>query len=284
MPLSDLISIVITTYNRSDALIAVLRGLAAQDDWGFEVVVADDGSTTLHQSAVQQAAQALGLPITHVWHPDVGFTASRVRNLGVSVARGAYVVFMDGDCVPETDFVRRHRQLRQSGCFVNGSRVLLSAALSQAVLAGQETVFGQSAMAWLRHWWAKDANKLTSLLRLPDLALRKRPVFSWRGIRSCNMGVWRTDFEAVNGFDESFVGWGHEDADFVLRLHNLGTVRKNGYCATEVYHLWHPESSRAQEPANAERVRQRQRSLQIRADVGYHECRQQGEVRVNSWG
>lgn len=284
MPLPDLISIVITTYNRSDALIAVLRGLAAQDDQGFEVVVADDGSTTLHQSAMQKAAQALGLAITHVWHPDVGFTASRVRNLGVSAARGAYVVFMDGDCVPETDFVRRHRQLRQSGCFVNGSRVLLGAALSQAVLEARETVFGQSATAWLRRWWSKDANKLTGLLRLPDGAWRIQPGFRWRGIRSCNMGVWRADFEAVNGFDESFVGWGHEDADFVLRLHNLGTVRKNGYCATEVYHLWHLEASRAQESGNAERVRQRQQSLQIRADVGYHQCRQQGEVRVHSWG
>ena len=284
MPLPDLISIVITTYNRSDALIAVLRGLAAQDDRGFEVVVADDGSTPLHQRAMQQASVELGLALTHVWHPDVGFTASRVRNLGVSAARGAYIVFMDGDCVPETDFVRRHRQLRERACFVNGSRVLLSAALSQAVLEGRETVFGQSAMAWLARWWAKDANKLTGLLRLPDLAWRNRAGFHWRGIRSCNMGVWRADFEAVNGFDESFVGWGHEDADFVLRLHNLGVVRKNGYCATEVYHLWHPESSRAQEPANADRVRLRQNSMQVKADLGYHECRQHGEVHVNSWG
>jgi GT2 family glycosyltransferase len=284
MPLSDLISIVITTYNRSDALIAVLRGLAVQDDRGFEVVIADDGSTAAHQDAVRQAASGLGLAITHVWHPDVGFTASRVRNLGVSAARGAYLVFMDGDCVPETDFVRRHRQLREASCFVNGSRVLLSAALSQTVLAGQGQVFGRKAGYWLARWRAHDANKLTGLLRLPDWALRKKPGFRWRGIRSCNMGVWRADFEAVNGFDESFVGWGHEDADFVLRLHNAGVVRKNGYCATEVYHLWHPESSRAQESANADRVRQRQESLQIKADVGYHECRQQGEVRVHSWG
>jgi predicted glycosyltransferase involved in capsule biosynthesis len=98
------------------------------------------------------------------------------------------------------------------------------------------------------------------------------------------MGVWRADFEAVNGFDASFVGWGHEDADFVLRLHNHGVVRKNGFCATEVYHLWHPESSRAQEPANAERVRQRQATLQSKADVGYRECGLVGEVRVDRWG
>jgi len=38
------ISVVITTYNRPDALALVLRGLAAQTEGGFEVVVADDGS------------------------------------------------------------------------------------------------------------------------------------------------------------------------------------------------------------------------------------------------
>ena len=283
MPPPDLISIVITTYNRSDALLAVLRGLAAQDDRGFEVVVADDGSTPAHQQAVQQAAQQLGLPVVHVWHPDVGFTASRVRNLGVSAAQGNYILLMDGDCVPEVDFVRRHRQLREVGCFVNGSRVLLSAALAAEVLAGRAQVHGQTASFWLARWWAQDANKLTALLRLPDGAWRKKPGFRWRGIRSCNMGVWRTDFEAVNGFDESFVGWGHEDADFVLRLHNFGVVRKNGFCATEVYHLWHPASSRSEEPANADRVRQRQQTLQVKADIGYLECRQQGDVLVNRW-
>jgi len=284
MPSSDLISIVITTYNRSDALLVVLRGLAAQDDKNFEVVVADDGSTSDHQIALGPVAPSLGLTLSHVWHPDVGFTASRVRNLGVSVAHGAYLVFVDGDCVPETDFVRRHRQLREHGCFVNGSRVLLSEGLSAAALAGREVVFDRSIGYWLARWWAKDANKLTGLLRLPDWAPRKKPGFRWRGIRSCNMGVWRTDFEAVNGFDESFVGWGHEDADFVLRLHNAGVIRKNGFCATEVFHLWHPESSRAQESGNALRVRQRQKSLQIRVDVGYHDCRERGEVRVRSWG
>lgn len=283
MSTPDLISIVISIYNRSDALIRVLQGLAAQDDHGFEIVIADDGSTLPHQVAVQEAARALSLPLTYVWHPDVGFTLARARNLGVSASLGNYLVFMDGDCVPETDFVRRHRQLREAGCFVNGSRVLLSAALTEAVLAGRAQVYGQTSAFWWARWWAKDANKLTALMRLPDGAWRKKPGFRWHGIRGCNMGVWRADFEAVNGFDESFVGWGHEDADFVLRLHNHGVVRKNGFCATEVYHLWHPASSRAEEPANADRVRQRQQTLQVKADIGYLECRKHGEVLVNRW-
>jgi glycosyltransferase involved in cell wall biosynthesis len=37
------ISVIVTTYNRPDALAAVLRGLAGQTDRDFETVVADDG-------------------------------------------------------------------------------------------------------------------------------------------------------------------------------------------------------------------------------------------------
>src|SRR5690348_6387833 len=39
------ISVIVTTYNRPDALSLVLRALAAQDAGDFEVIVADDGST-----------------------------------------------------------------------------------------------------------------------------------------------------------------------------------------------------------------------------------------------
>ncbi|MCX7315088.1 MAG: glycosyltransferase [Alphaproteobacteria bacterium] len=42
--MADLISVIVTTLDRPDALDAVLRSLARQSDRGFEVVVADDGS------------------------------------------------------------------------------------------------------------------------------------------------------------------------------------------------------------------------------------------------
>ena len=78
-----LVSVVITTYNRSDALLAVLDGLRQQTDGHFEVIVADDGSRLEHQHAIHTSDHARALKAVHVWHPDVGFTASRVRNRGL---------------------------------------------------------------------------------------------------------------------------------------------------------------------------------------------------------
>lgn len=284
MPAVDLISVVITTYNRSEALVPVLAALAAQDDTGFELIIADDGSTAFHQDAVQAAAKRLALPLTHVWHPDIGFTASRVRNLGVAAARGSYVLLLDGDCIPETDFVRRHRLLMEAGYLVNGSRVMLSERLTLDIVAGRLAGHGQGAAFWLRQRLRGDASKLTGLLRLPDWVIRKQRNFVWKGIRSCNMGVWKTDYEAVDGFDESFVGWGHEDADFVLRLHNAGVQRKNGFAATEVYHLWHQQAVRSAESQNAATVRQRQSSGQVLPTSGYRQSKTASDVVVHSWG
>jgi len=278
------LSLVITTYNRSDALLAVLAGLVCQTDRNFEVVVADDGSQPKHRQRVLESPLAKALKLVHVWHPDVGFTASKVRNRGVAAARGGYIVLLDGDCVPEVDFVAQHKRLAQPGCFVNGSRVLLSPALTQRVLDGQTQIWGRSAGYWLvQRLWGQ-ASKLSHLLRLPEQLGRVRRDFNWKGIRSCNLGVWRSDYERVDGFDESFVGWGHEDADFVLRLHHAGVARKNGFCSTEVYHLWHHEAARVKESQNASTVRQRQASDIVRATSGYAQVRIDDDAVITKLG
>ncbi|MFD0667483.1 glycosyltransferase [Ramlibacter sp. MAHUQ-53] len=274
---------VIVTYNRSDALLAVLRALAPQCQAGDVIVVADDGSRPEHVRAVAEGAPAAACPVLHLWHPDQGFTAGRARNLGALAAREAgadYIVFMDGDCVPHAGFAAMHRALAQPGAFVNGSRVLLSERLTARVLAGELDLTTLGLVQSLRLRLAGDLNKLAHLVQWPGLAGRRERSFRWRGIRSCNFGLWWDDLAAVNGFDETFSGWGHEDADLVLRLHNQGLVRKNGHLATEVFHLWHREASRQHEAANRARVQARMLEGTRRAAVGLEQARGAGEVKV----
>lgn len=263
---------VVLTYNRSDALLAVLRALAPQCDARHVVVVADDGSRPEYVQALREGLPRFACPVRHVWQPDVGFTAARSRNLGAAEARADYIVFMDGDCLPGPHFVAQHALLAQPGYFVNGSRVLLSPQLTQRALDGRIDLSGLGAADWLRLWWAGDVNKLTHLLRWPAAPFRVEERFRWKGIRSCNFGVSWQDFEAVNGFDEIYSGWGHEDADLVLRLHHHGSLRKNGFLGTEVYHLWHREHDRAGEAANRERVLARMKGGLVRAEAGLAEA------------
>jgi len=273
MSAKPLISVVLTTYNRSDALAVVLAALQRQTDKDFEVVIADDGSQPAHRARIREAANRCSFALAYVWHPDVGFTVARARNLGVAQSRGSYLILLDGDCVPDVDFIAQHRRLMQTGFLVNGSRCLLSPDFTQRVLGGSVDIVGRSWQYWLQQWRTGYASKIAPRLRVPDVGMRIESDFRWHGIRSCNMGLWRSDFEVVNGFDSSFQGWGHEDADLVLRMFHAGIRRKNGFFATEVFHLWHEEASRNRASANEVTVQQRMHSGIVRAPLGLRECR-----------
>jgi GT2 family glycosyltransferase len=271
---------VVLTYNRPDAALAVLRALAPQCGPQHVVVIADDGSRPENVQALRAGLPAFACPVRHVWHPDVGFTAARARNLGALHARSDYVVFLDGDCIPNPRFVQQHQALAQPGHFVNGSRVLLSPGLTRQVTGGKMDLSKLDWMGWLRLRAAGDVNKLTHLLHWPRAPFRVQQRFRWKGIRSCNFGLAWQDFEAVNGFDETFSGWGHEDADLVLRLHHHGARRKNGFLGTEVWHLWHREHSRDAEDANRGRVTARMESGIIRAERGLAQALHRPETIV----
>lgn len=262
------VSFIVLTYNRSDALLAVLRALARQCHDGHEVLVADDGSNAEQVDLFRQKRPEFNCPVRHVWHPDKGFTASLARNLGAYHATGDYLVFLDGDCVPGPSFVKAHTQLAEKTCFVSGSRVLLSERLTQRVLRDEVDLLDQSLAFWIKARLNGDSNKLLHLMGWPGSLYRLKQGFKWRGIRSCNLAVWRQDFFAVNGFDEAFEGWGHEDADLVLRLSHFGVQRKNGFWATEVYHLWHREQQRGLASANQQKVFDRIKTHQIAAVKG----------------
>jgi glycosyltransferase involved in cell wall biosynthesis len=267
------ISVVITTYNRPDALEAVVRACYMQNDKNFEIIIADDGSTANTRLCIERLAGKAPVPIRHVWQPDQGFRAAMARNRGTLAATGEYIVFLDGDCIPQRDFIARHRQLSRPGCLVSGSRILLGEALTRRVLDEGIDLAGASLGTLLR-WRAQGLmNKALPLaVRWPDLG-RTRNSFSWRRIKSCNLGVWRSDLERVNGFDESFTGWGHEDSDLVVRLFHAGVMRRDGAYATEVFHLWHKEAKRDQESSNRAVVLERAAAKVTQAKVGLREHR-----------
>lgn len=266
---NTLVSLIVSTYNRPDALSLVLAGCGRQTDPRFEVIVADDGSTDATRGVVEEMSANLRVPVEHVWHADEGFRLAAIRNKGIKRARGEYLIFLDGDCVPQPDFVARHRQLAQRGAMVTGSRILLGPELTAAAIGTRFDVAGASVAFWVRQRLRGQANKVLPLfVKLPDFPGRRVDGFKWRGIKGCNLAAWSADVATVNGFDESFTGWGHEDADFVARLHNAGVARKKGFMATEVLHLWHREQARDNENPNRQRVLQRLADGHVEAERG----------------
>ena len=268
------IAVILTTYNRPDALAAVLAGYLAQDTHEFELVVADDGSTDATRLLVEDHARRAPFALRHVWQEDRGFRPAAARNRALAATASDYVIFSDSDCVPPPEFVNRHAALAEPGYFVAGNRILLSRQFTAEVLEGRMPVHLWRHRRWLAAWLRRDVNRLLPLLALPDHALRKRSPGRWVGIKSCNLAAWRADLERVNGFDESYTGWGLEDSDLVIRLLHAGVRHKSARFAAPLFHLWHDEWDRSRLGENQRRLDEILACRRIEARVGVNQYRQ----------
>ena len=262
------ISVIVTTYNRVDALGAVLRGLDHQTDRDFEVIIADDGSGAATREFLARRAARLDRPLKHVWHEDRGFRAAEIRNRGILASSGDYCVFLDGDCIPRPNFIAVHRRLAEPGWFVTGNRVLLGRDLTERVLAQSLEPERWNLATWLVLRARRQINRLAPLVPMAAGPLRKLRAGAWPGARSCNLAVWRSDLDLLDGFDAAFSGWGLEDSDLLIRLLHAGVRRKDGNFATGVLHLWHPESDRSYLPDNQRRLDEVTASDRVRALEG----------------
>lgn len=250
------ISVVVATYNRPDALDVVLQSLECQTDLNFEIIVADDGSGDETKAVVEKHIKKTKHLIKHVWHEDLGFRLSKIRNLAIQSATGSYLIFLDGDCAVQPDFIKSHRRLSEKGFIVTGSRILLAKEITEKICSDRSFNFSEFKRNSFEYLIKNQINKFLPLfIKLPNHPLRKYKKFQWRRIKGCNLGCWKSDAIDINGFDEALVGWGHEDADFVFRMYQNGINRKSGAWGTEVLHLWHKMANKENADKNAAIVR-----------------------------
>lgn len=265
---SPSISLIITTYNRPDALRLVLLSLNQQTQLPDEVIIADDGSNDETRLLIEQLQGQLDYLLKHVWQKNEGFRAAKIRNKAVLQADNNYLIFLDGDCIPFLDFIEKHCLLAEPNWFVSGHRILLEKKLTTNILKEGLPIYKDSSLQWLWHYFQRQSNRLFPLLRLKFNRLRRLLAKHWQGAKSCNLGLWKKDFLTINGFDESFMGWGYEDSDLVIRLIRSGTYRKSGKFAVPVIHLWHQKNDREKEQINLNLLKQITESQRIRAKIG----------------
>jgi glycosyltransferase involved in cell wall biosynthesis len=271
----ELISVIVTTYNREDALAAVLRALGRQVDRNFEVIVADDGSGPATGELIKRWSAQLK-QLGHVWQEHRGFRAAEIRNRAIAEAKGDICIFLDGDCIPRPDFVAVHRRLAEPGWFVAGNREQHSHALTERVLRDRLEPELWPLARWLKLRLRRDINRIQPLLPLPLGPVRRWGGLAWQSIRSANLAVHRKDLLQVDGFDAAFSGWGREDSDLVLRLMHSGVRRKDGRFGTGVLHLWHPPDDRSRLPINDELLACAMDSRRTRAAIGLTALKRNG--------
>ena len=98
------ISIIIPVYNGAQTLNRCLRSILAQDFEDYQVIIVDDGSIDDTLALAQEWAardQRFQVVSQHCYGPG------KARNVGLTLARGEYVVYMDADDYwPRQDLLR----------------------------------------------------------------------------------------------------------------------------------------------------------------------------------
>lgn len=231
------LSLIVNTFQKPRHLALVLESIALQEGIRpgcFEVIVSDDGSTDETAATVEAFSARAAFPVRFVSQPHDGFRLAAVRNRGARLAGGDYLLFLDGDCILPRDHLAAYLERRRPGVAHIGSCARLPEQVSATLVPGGLAAVDLGAILpreerrvlARRHrkaWWH-------TLLRHPT---KPRLVGN-------NFGVWRRDFERVNGVDERFVGWGQEDDDLGLRLRAAGVKLESIVDRTFSLHVWHP--------------------------------------------
>jgi len=192
-----LISVIIPSYNRSDALPATLGSLARQtlSDISFEVILVDDGSSDGSVALVERLQPELPYELMILRQENRGPGAA--RNHGARCAHHDLLLFWDSDmiAVPQTLAAHAELQAEAGPGLVAGARRALPDACS--------TLFGR-----IMYLDDLEVDQFTS--RTP----------SFQEVFSSNLSINRRDFWRLGGFDETL--WSYEDIDLAYRAQHAG--------------------------------------------------------------
>lgn len=236
-------SLIVTTYNKDKFLEKVLASALRQRTQLCEIIVAEDGESSAIAAVVHRFKSLSSTSIKHVFHEDIGNRKPLIMNRALAVARGDYLIFVDGDCVLRGDFVGAHLEYADPGAFLTGRRVDLSREASDFLTV--EKISSGYLDSWT--WWLYqdaifgDTRTLGRMFKTPKFLRGLTGQDHVNDIRGCNFSVHKKHLETINGFCNDFSGAYGEDSDAEYRLKFLGLKMKSIKGAAIEYHLWHQE-------------------------------------------
>lgn len=170
------ISIVTATYNRPKQLASTaLPSIQNQSERNFELVVVNDGANPDTKEIVTSFKASVDFPVRYVEmaHPSDGFGLCYARNLGVDVATGDIVTYLDDDNSITPEFVastrqyfdehphvrysivkqQRRRDIMSNGSVIHQGKLFVSPSTnccSLAKLIDQQEIFDSNGFAHYR--------------------------------------------------------------------------------------------------------------------------------------
>ncbi|WP_051287216.1 glycosyltransferase family 2 protein [Paenibacillus taiwanensis] len=245
------ISFVIPSYNSAPHLVQGLTFLASQQldqELEMEVIVVDDGSSDGTKEAVA-SFHAQFHNLLYLFRPrDELSNRARARNIGLEQASGDLICFLDAGIVVPSTFTKGIAAQYATTASVTSRLVLLHVIYGVPLdtdnsgLSAIENLNPYNFQQWVEQ--NKDASIWQDYREPTFKMLRDRldglPA-PWEFGLAGAITVPASLARQVNGFDDTFMGWGTEDIEFAYRLYLAGASFR-GERQAYALHLPHPTS------------------------------------------
>jgi len=252
-------SLIITTYNRPKALHIVLLSVLQQTKLPDEIIIADDGSTQETRDLILSLKDKFPIPLHHSWQEDTGFRLSASRNKAIALSKSDYIILIDGDMLLQKNYIEDHIKIIQKNTMYISSRVFLNEQKTKEIEESQNIT--------ITYWDKQIQKNRHNQLRLNFLKYLLPKIKTFDKAKGY-MAFWKQDCITVNGFDETYEGWGREDSDFMMRMIHSGikAYKIKGKCIS--YHLYHKEADRSLFLKNDKQLQEVIKSKKIKCKKG----------------
>lgn len=235
-------SVIIAVYKDTEALRNILFALDKQSETEFEIIITEDCKSDEMKSFLTNFKERPNF--FHLTQIDDGWRKTLAVNRAIAFAHTEYLMFLDGDCIPDPNFVALHLANAEQGKFLTGRRVYLGPVFSRMLRKFPKLInIIQNRLLFLLLLIPLHLDKVRSYevglsSRFMQWLRGKKPV----GIIGCNFSCFKKDLLAINGYNEDLKGVGGEDSDLQWRFEGLGMATKSVKFLIPVYHLYHKNS------------------------------------------
>ena len=238
-------TIIVSVYKDTEALKFILDSLEYQTLKPDEIIISEDGNS--EEMATFTRSQQNRFPrLIHLTQNDDGWRKNTAMNNAIKAATQEYLIFIDGDCVPYSSFIKAHAQNAEHGVVLCGKRFELGPKFTDKIKNNELSILTiEKRFLWyLPAMIADNARHPEDGLTFKSNSLLSNIIQNRyvRHILGCNFSCYKEDFLKINGFDETYrLPAEGEDVDPSWRFRGMGIELKSCRNNANILHLYHPK-------------------------------------------
>jgi cellulose synthase/poly-beta-1,6-N-acetylglucosamine synthase-like glycosyltransferase len=234
------ISVIIAIYKDIEALELILDSLAKQSyPKDFEIIIAEDGEDKSVKNFISNLSYS---NIIHTTQIDNGWQKNKSLNNAINSSSGEFLIFLDGDCIPYSNFVENYSKYIQNKRVLCGRRVDLGAKVSKKIRDKTYTIenIEKNYLSFYLEMKKDLVRHYEEGIKLSKFFFNLKYHNKTSHILGCNFGLNKKDIIDINGFNEDYITPAvGEDTDIEYRLVKNGCDLKPIRNLSNVIHLHH---------------------------------------------